>query len=137
MSEPRRESVLARSMANCHKIEGEPRALSLAERSVQLLSRTLFFCFPIFLTRAVFLFLLVMPRTPRTHRRDAVRAATAERPQRDGTSPDVAMRLLQAAMPLPRLVFEQTDTESETGDGGGGGQQQQQQRTGWPCRAGG
>ena len=42
---PRRESVLARSMANCHKIEGEPRALSLAERSVQLLSRTLFFLF--------------------------------------------------------------------------------------------
>ena len=56
-----------------------------------------------------------------------MRAATAERPQRDGTSPDVAMRLLQAAMPLPRLVFGQTDTESETGDEGGVGQQQQQQ----------
>ena len=87
VSEPRRESVLARSMANCHKIGGEPRALPLAERAVQL-PRTLFFCFPIFLTRAVFLFPLVMPRTPRTHRRNAEKAATAERPQRDGTSPD-------------------------------------------------
>ena len=45
------------------------------------------FCFPIFLTRAVFLFPLVMPRTPRTHRRNAGGAATAERPQRDGTPP--------------------------------------------------